>query len=280
LTLRVVLLGMPRSATTYVYVRLCSTLKGHVMLFEPFNGDVVLNMVEAKGIAGHDEEGYVPHGFFELPDDLYMAILDNARWTFEWASSLKPSVPFLGHGFWEIMESLDFLDRPVALKDVYAWVVLDELVEMYPKALFIVTHRDLESHYNAFMGWYRRLSPWRLLLRKAFRAWRLIVKPRGATERVRRVREAYERLRNARSPLNLYTLGLFYRYFTGEALKRASPGAVREALKVMHNRYEEMLKRVEGRDNVIILRFEGRLPEEEAMKAVNKAVEWSRRFDS
>lgn len=234
--LAVVVLGLPRSATTRLYKRLYSCLRdyGVIGVFEPFNHEVVSDMV-IRGTHSHDKEGVVPHDYGSLPRELAGSILDNSLYHHEWCSTDKPSKPFLGDRFLEIMGSLDSLDKPVLMKDVVAWVRAGELVTRYPHTLFIFTLPDSAT-------WEHRM---------------------------------YKRMRVVPSPLNKAGISTFTRYLTrGYHIPYTSPESVSLEARLVYYAYRVIVESIRRHGNVYVLDYYGWIDDKKEDEIIHVAKKW------
>lgn len=212
------ILGLPRSATTYVYKVVYNAFKrvGDVIgVFEPTNYEVVNNIF--KGIKHvHDTEGEVPYDYDRLPRELLVKIHENSRWLKDWTENETPSEEFLGMMFPYILRTLDVIPSPIVIKDVHAWVRAKELVTWYPHTKFIFTAVDYET-------WFDRMK---------------------------------KRFRTFRNPLDKAGVGKFFRYFSGGVyLRELSEMSLRIETSVIWSIYESIINYVSNKDNVYVVRY-------------------------
>ena len=228
-------LGLPRSATTYVYKRLYTALKQKtdvIGVFEPTNHEVVGHIV--KGVKHvHDTEGDVPYDYHRLPRQLLDMIYRNTAWHLEWEKNEHPEQPFLGRDFWKIMALLDKLDKPVLVKDVHAWVEAYYLTTAFPTTKFILTLPDQDT-------WVERMV---------------------------------KRLQVASNPLDKAGITKFVRYFLqGHYVRSVSPEAVRVEARAVYWAYRTIVEMIRGRPNVYILDYTGRIPAEKEAEMLRWAL--------
>ncbi len=266
--LRVTVAGFPRTATTRLYKEIGNTLRV-LRIFEPFNGEVVHQILIRKEEHYHDREGLIEHDYFRLPEHLRFMLQENSSWIFDWVSYEKPSTVFLGGWFWNILYHLDRLEEPVLVKDVYAWVKLKDLIEAFPRCRFVVTVRDMESIYRSLCRWYenRRTRAYKYILRKLPRIYKLFL-PGG----LHRLKEAKAKIEHELKPLqssNMLGIGLFYRYFNGGVPEgRPSKKLLREMLQDVYARYLGIVGAIEGHDNILVVKFHGKLPREKIKEII------------
>ena len=156
--LKVIITSLPHTATSRVYQTLYTYLnsRGRVYgIFEPFNYEPVSDFL-TKGWHTHYRVGMISHDYNVLPPDLRDLISLNSLWLREWRERDNPEAPFLGRYWRVILERLDSLPLSFIVKDVFLWVKLEELVDNYKHARFIVPVRDLDSLQESF----ERLHGW------------------------------------------------------------------------------------------------------------------------
>lgn len=228
--------GLPRTATTYMYKLLYTELRRYVDVvgvYEPFNHEVVEQL--AAGVQHiHDTEGPVPHDWVKLPESTRKLILENSRWLREWVTNPSPSTRFLGEKYLDILHALHELDAPVIVKDVCAWLRLNELVDKFPDTVFVVTLRDFDSLFE----------------------------------------EAKRRLRINPNPLHKAGYGVFYRAVTGgQYYREVSEVTLERELFTVYRTLMCIVDAVWRRKNVIVVPYRNRLPEERARIAVDAVLQ-------
>lgn len=224
--IKVMILGLPRTGTTWLYKRLCLRLKdvgNWVCIFEPTNNEVMTHIV--KGIKHvHDTEGDVPYDYDRLPQDLIGLIHENSKWHREWSESPKPGRPFCGEALHLILNTLDVLAPNVLVKDVHAWVYAQELTERFRHVKFILTNPDLNTFIERML----------------------------------------KRYRTVKNPLDKAGIGKFLRYFTrGMYVLKDGEDAVRIEATAVWSIYQVILWNIKDRNNVRILNFSDRIPDTE-----------------
>ncbi len=229
--LRVCILGFPHTATTFIYKYVLGRMRGRVRgvlgVFEPFNSEVV-RWCASGDVVHHYSEGEVRHDLLRLPKRVRDLIIENAKWFDEWVRCDIPRLPFCGLHFHRIFEELDAVGD-VVVKDVVAWVRAGELVDKFPRTLFIFPIRDRQRVLNSF------------------RKLRRVHIERGETAKLH--------------PRWMLGLGLFYRYFRGMLSYRDVPmGAMFEET---WRRYVGIARDLAGRRNVVTLEFGERLSPQE-----------------
>jgi len=237
--IRVFIIGFPHTATTYCYKISLQQFGGCLGIFEPFNAEVVGWCLTSKEVH-HYSEGKVKHHLLEIPVFIKDLIEKNANWLWDWVYNDKPSTPFLGRYWKMILRELDNLRFKVIVKDVIAWVKLEEIVELLPNTHFIVTIKDDQSVLNDFLKLYWKVA---------------------------------EEIKHPRWGLGL---SLFYRYFHGVTSypKRFDRNTLRELFNDTYTRYKQIVALVSNHSKyasrVHVIHFEKRLQKEQLLNVLGK----------
>ena len=216
--LKLVILGLPRSATTRVYKELCLEAKRRwraLCIFEPTNFEVVDQIFHGiKHV--HDVVGDVPYDYDKLPRELFYAIRENAKWHYEWITKESVTKPFCGEQIFDILDELDRLPYPIVLKDVHLWVYAPAVAARYPRAEIIFTLRHFEAWFNSIK----------------------------------------KRLKLVPIPWDKAGIGKFYRFFTnGGYLKEVNESTLFREAKYVYDKYLDILERTKSVRDVYIVRF-------------------------
>ena len=175
--LKVIILGLPRSGTTFIYKKVCEYMKqkeNAICLLEPTNFEVLDNIVHGRKHV-HDVVGEVPNDYDKLPRSLVEKMYINAHWHTEWIWYERPTAPFCGADIMEILRELHEDPRPIVIKDVHLWVKIRELYAKFPEAKYILTLPDFQTY----------------------------------------IKEIETRAKTINIPLDLAGIGKFYRFYTG-----------------------------------------------------------------
>ncbi len=264
---RVVIIGFPRTATTWMYVKLFHILKQRSRIvygfFEPFNLEIVKQVV-TMGKVYHDEEGEVPHTYGE-DIDILIRLSINDVWFIEWVAVppcekySKPLHPFLGR-CWESLLSKMLSYDPVVLKDVVLWVKLPDLVEQYRDVKFVVPLREYRYVEESFLKWFREGT------KSRFRKFL-------ETKSLRAIFRESELERKCRVPW-LLGVGVFYRYFFGfnnlPKKEKVSESESCEMLRRVYGVYCDFVEAVRDKPNVYVVEFSERLTEDR----FRPVIEW------
>jgi len=234
---RIMILGLPRTATTFVYNEVCRYLKrlGSITcIFEPFNYEVMHNIVKT-GRHFHDKAGEVIHDYNKLPKDIVMLIYENSKWLVDWIENEKPTTPFLGSNWMKIVKTFNILFGNVVVKDVCLWVYLDQVVKALPGFHFILTRIDFETYY----------------------------------------RKMLKRFHMIRNPLDKGGVGKFYRFFNSlQYFRDVNEETFYQELKIIHRRYEELLSSVKTRENVHVIDYRDNMDRTLIINLLKEVLGW------
>jgi len=150
-------IGFPHTATTYCYKYILSKFKKLKGVFEPFNAEVV-GWCKSFEKVHHYSEGEVEHHYNQLKPDLRKLIELNATWFWDWVNNDKPTHPFLGLFWYQILEELHYSMDKYIVKDVCAWVYLKKIVPLFPSTRFIILEKDRASVLRDFLSLYYRID--------------------------------------------------------------------------------------------------------------------------
>jgi len=252
------IITFPRTASTHLYISLLRIYNDRLGIFEPFNKDY-LQGLKTSGKIIHDIEREVPHHYFSLNKSLLNLIFTNSAWLDAWISSTCPEVPYLGWAWEEIVRDLASLN--VVLKDVYAWVRLREMLETLPpsKVFFIALVRDIDSIYNSFRKWLENNYMKNKLARIVRKAREL-----GLVEALKRFKRGIKILTHkspALSPLNIFSLGIFYRAIYGyddyiASVRKVNEDVLKQVLGKVYRHYVKLVTECAKKyDNILVYRF-------------------------
>jgi len=240
--IRIFIIGFPHTATTYCYKYLLEKFPGYMGIFEPFNAEVVEWCLASKEVY-HYSEGKVRHHLSEIPNEIRDLIEENANWLWDWVYNDNPSSPFLGRYWKIILKKLNDLGSGVIIKDVIAWVRLEEIVELLQNTHFILLVKDDQSVLDDFLRLYWKVGP------------------------------------EVRLPRWGLGLSLFYRYFHGTTNypEHFDQNVLRELFSDVYSRYKQIVALVSSHykyaSRVHVIRFEKRLQDkyiENALKQLFK----------
>ncbi len=151
--LKILILGFPRTGTTILYTWLRDRLRSYLAVFEPMNPEqVVLHAVRNRSL--HDVIGEVESDFSSLPLDTRFIIAVNSHWYYDWLLLERPTTPWCGWYWEEILERLDIWREQILLKDVCLWTEIDKIAERYRHATVLVTVRDPDSVLDSLRQWH------------------------------------------------------------------------------------------------------------------------------
>lgn len=222
---RVFILGLPRTGTTFVYNYLCRAMKEvnpTLCIFEPFNYEVMNDIVSGVKHV-HDTEGEIIYDYGKLPNELLQLIYQNSLWHKEWMEVVKPAKPFLGNDYIKILNTLNVLPHNILIKDGHAWVKAEELVNIFKNMKFIFTHPPLEVF----------------------------------------VEKVVKRFKLFKNPLDKAGFTKFYRYFTsGMYFKEASEYTAVLEGKAIYVMYTNILHNIKNMDNVFIISYTNKISKE------------------
>lgn len=221
--MRVIILGYPHTATTFIYKYVLTRLKDHIGVFEPFNAEVVRLSTRGSHLM-HYSEGSVRHDYHHLPRSLFNTIIENVKWFDDWVANDVPTTPFCGYHFRRIMDSIMAM-KNVVMKDVVVWARMDEIINSYPQALFILPIRSKHRVLNSFVK-----------LRDVYRKG-------GELDKLH--------------PRWMMGIALFYRHFNGYTSYRGK--TLVEMFEDTYTRYVMMCKKASQKRNVVVLDFGERL---------------------
>jgi len=239
MTLKIFILGLPRTATTFLYKEVYNYVKQKysnvIGIFEPFNKEVVDWIFTLGGVV-HNTEGKVPHDMHLLPNELKKLIRENSLWMHDWVSHPLPRTPFLGFHYKQILTHLRKIDYFV-LKDVILWVKFHELTNEFPDAYFIVSLPDEDTVIEKWREYYSK------------------------------------RPDIFRNPLFKGGVSLFYRYFSmGAYNEDTSFKALELELRRVYNYYSRIVwntyRYSRNREKIGIVQFRGSLRKEDVLNVL------------
>ena len=231
--MRLLILGLPRSGTTFAYKVACDLLDRHIYIMEPFNREVV-EWSLGSGVV-HDTEGPIPSQYSRLHRTVQELILKNSRWIDDWINNDKPTLPFLG-GFWMNVLKALFSQPDIVVKDVYLWVRLRAAMSLLNNVKVLLIKRSLDT-------------------------W------------LREIRAYYDKRRDAfENPRFKGFVSLFYRYYHGDYVKRTDVEAALAEATDVYQHYVELIDLAWNYPNVEVVEGDGRLSEEAVKQAINKLM--------
>ena len=231
MAMKLLIVGLPRSATTFTYKIACE-LYPHAMHFlEPFNPEPVRWALE-KGQVIHDTQGPVPSDFNKLTPSEQRVILENATWLDEWVKARYPLRAWMGESWIEVLSIL-FRFRDVVVKDVVAWTRLEAILNNHPDVIVVAVKPDLD--------WW-----------------------------LERIRHYYDKRRDTfQNPLHKGGISLFYRFYNGgDYLDSTSlDAALTEAVDV-HKKYLGLIASLQRKHDIRLLEVKGRVREDDVRRVL------------
>lgn len=220
--IKVMILGLPRTATTRLYADVCAALKQRedvICLLEPTNIEVMKHVVSGVKHT-HDVVGEVPLDYGRLPYVFVLRMLSNASWMEEWGKKHVPTKPFCGPDIFNILNAIERMRNPAVIKDVHLWVYLPKLVFRLSRTKFVVTLR-------------------------AFNAW---------------LASMLKRVKIIDNPMDKAGVGKFFRYvMDGKYYPITNDETLRKECEVIYRFYRALVMGVKDEPNVLIVDFNDKL---------------------
>ena len=258
MVIRVIVTGLPRSGTTITYELIARNNRGKALfLYEPFSSHIFKHY-KTHGVFPklHDYLD-VTHDYDKLPNDVLNVIINN-DWLLEYVEDREP---YLGKYCYEILNKLHALDKLVVIKDLYLWVITDELLNKFKNLKIIFTFREVESLYNAFLKWYL-VDTSQTLTKRLRKSYDKIKK-----YDVKTILHRFYRFINVLKYVLLgvkpdvkyfYGLSPYLKYFNLGNLDELNKETLRKIIKQIHSIYSEFVENIVEKhsDKVFVVKLE------------------------
>jgi len=274
------IVGLPRSGTSYVYRIAIAALKPEVALYEPFN----LQRNFEKLVLGsvlHDVDGVVRHDLDKLLLKLTRLIVRNSTWILHWLEEQTPSVPYLGEHWREILDELHSLRKgAVVVKEVFIWPLLREVVEKgIPVVVLLRDFRSLAREFAvSALERLRYCMTYRHCKATVVRALRVLLGVRSERKRIRRtcmraekLWYLYNKIADKCTPVLLpHSLSVFAKYFNLQLCSTINSyiTCTIELLREVYLQYQRIVKAVECYSNVQVVSYVDRLSAGRILNAI------------
>jgi len=249
--------GLPRSGTTITYELIARSNRGKALfLYEPFASPIF----EYYKIRGYFPKFHdyldVTHDYDKLPNDILNLIINN-NWLIRY---VKGKEPYLGKYCFEILNKLNNLNHNIVIKDLYLWVITEDILKHFKDLKIIFTYREVDGLCKAFLKWFRE-NP--ITFTQNVKTSLSKVKKYSIREIITKLHKVPNVLKyillNHKQRINyMYGLSPYVKYFNLEKPNKINEETLVKVVKQVHEVYKDFIKKIENKysDRVFILKLE------------------------